>query len=106
LAELSYSNFFNVYTHRSEFNQQVSITVEEDASHHYVHSSLHLEFVLALTLQSTFSTPNFHYFGSLNYALRGRRFPDADELKTKVYEELRRFNEVFCTTGTERLKQS
>jgi hypothetical protein len=35
------------------------------------------------SLQSPFSIPDFHHFGPLKDALRGRRFPDADELETQ-----------------------
>jgi len=45
---LSYCNFFNVCTHRSEFHQQASFTVAEGASHQFAHCSLQLQFVLAL----------------------------------------------------------
>jgi len=38
---------------------------------------------------------NFHPFGSLKEALRGRRFAKYDELKHGVREEFRRFREEF-----------
>jgi hypothetical protein len=52
--------------------------------------------VFCLSLpQSKFSTPNFRQFGPLKKTLRGNRFPDPDELKCSMREELRRFSKAF-----------
>lgn len=40
---------------------------------------------------------DFHLFGPLKEALRGRRFAKYDELKHGVREEFRRFREEFYT---------
>lgn len=48
---------------------------------------------------------DFHLFGSLKEALRGRRVADDDELNHSVCEELRHFNKEFNATGIERLTQ-
>jgi histone-lysine N-methyltransferase SETMAR len=49
---------------------------------------------------------NFHLFGHLKDALRGRRFADDDdELKHSVREELRRFSKEFYATGIQRLTE-
>jgi hypothetical protein len=49
--------------------------------------------------------PDFHIFGPLKDALRGRRFTEDDELKHSVREELRRFSKEFFATGMQLLKQ-
>jgi histone-lysine N-methyltransferase SETMAR len=49
--------------------------------------------------------PEFHLFGPLKDALRGRRFAEDDELKRSVREELRRFSKEFFATGIQHLKQ-
>jgi hypothetical protein len=48
---------------------------------------------------------DFHLFGLLNDALRGRRFADDDELEHSMHEQLRRLNKKFYATGKERLTQ-
>jgi histone-lysine N-methyltransferase SETMAR len=42
---------------------------------------------------------DFHLYGPLKDALRGRRFADDDELKHSVREELRHFSKEFYSTG-------
>jgi histone-lysine N-methyltransferase SETMAR len=62
--------------------------------------------VLPRPLYSPDLTPSdFHIFGPLKDALRGRRFADDDELKHSVREELRRFSKEFYATGIQRLTQ-
>ena len=46
--QLSYCNFFNACTLHSEFHQQGSFTVAEDATHHFAHSNLHPQSALVL----------------------------------------------------------
>jgi hypothetical protein len=48
---------------------------------------------------------DFHLFGSLKEALRGRRVSDDDELNHSVCEELLRFGKEFNATGIRRLTQ-
>jgi histone-lysine N-methyltransferase SETMAR len=48
---------------------------------------------------------DFHLFGPLKDALRGRRFADDDELKYGVHEDLRRFSKEFDATGIQCLTQ-
>ena len=48
---------------------------------------------------------DFHLFGPLKYALRGRRFADIDDLKYSVREELRRFSKELYATGLQHLTQ-
>jgi hypothetical protein len=51
------------------------------------------------------ATSDFHIFGPLKDALRGRRFADDDELKHSVRDDLRRFSKELYTTGIQRLTQ-
>jgi len=48
---------------------------------------------------------DFHLFGPLKDALRGRRFADIDDLKYSVREELRRFSKELYVTGLQHLTQ-
>ena len=48
---------------------------------------------------------DFHLFGPLKDALRGRRFADIDDLKYSVHEELRRFSKELYATGLQHLTQ-
>jgi histone-lysine N-methyltransferase SETMAR len=48
---------------------------------------------------------DFHLFGPLKDALRGRRFADDEELKHSMPEELRHFSKDFYVTSIQRLTQ-
>jgi len=48
---------------------------------------------------------DFHLFGPLKEALRGRRVADDDELNHSVCEEPRHFSKEFIPTGIQRLTQ-
>ena len=52
-----------------------------------------------------FAPSDFHLFGPLKDALRGRSFVDDDELQYNVREDPRRFNKGFCGTGIQLLMQ-
>jgi hypothetical protein len=59
-------------------------------------------FSLSSYLQHRFTTSDFHLFGPLKDAPRGRRFADDDELKLSVREEFRCFSKEFYSIGAQR----
>jgi histone-lysine N-methyltransferase SETMAR len=48
---------------------------------------------------------DFHLFGPLKDALRGRRFMDNNELKHSMHEELQCFSKELYATGIQHLTQ-
>ena len=58
---ISYGNFFNVCTHRSEFHLQSTFTVSAEASLHFANSRLQLEFVVVLVPTVTIWRPKLAF---------------------------------------------
>ena len=71
--------------------------------HRQHHSATELGSSRAPCLQPDLAPSDFHLFGPLKNALRGRRFAADDEVKEAVHDWLRSQPQTFFSNGIEKL---